>query len=118
MDMQKLADTVGTAMATANAALANLPPEQRAMIEQRMGGKMPGMGSAKVDVSITPTGASEHVGSFNCQVYRSVINGKHLEDICLADVGSAGISGADQATFRRAFEEMKRMTEKMSQGMF
>jgi len=118
MDMQKVIDTASTAMATANAALANLPPEQRAMIEQRMGGKIPGMGGAKVDVSVTPTGTRERVGSFSCEVYRTQVNGEHHEDVCLANVADAGISGADQATLRRAFDEMKAMTEKMANGMF
>jgi hypothetical protein len=118
MDMQKIIETASTAMATANAALANLPPEQRAMIEQRMGGKIPGMGGAKVDVSVTPTGARERVGKFNCEVYRTQVNGEHHEDVCLANVADAGISGADQAALRRAFDEMKAMTEKMANGMF
>ncbi len=117
MDMQKVAETAGAAMAQASAALANLPPEQRAMIEQRMGGKVPGLG-AKVDVSVTPTGTRERVGNFNCEVYRTQVGGEHMEDVCLANVADAGISGADQATLRRAFDQMKAMTEKMSNGMF
>jgi hypothetical protein len=117
MDMQKMIETAGAAMATASAALANLPPEQRAMIEQRMGGKIPGVG-ANVDVSVTPTGARERVGNYNCAVYRTQINGEHHEDVCLANVADAGISGADQAALRRAFDQMKTMTEKMSNGMF
>jgi hypothetical protein len=117
MDMQKMVETAGAAMAQANAALANLPPEQRAMIEQHMGGKIPGMG-AKMDVSVTPTGVRDRVGNFNCEVYRTQVGGEHMEDVCLANVADAGISGADQATLRRAFDEMKTMTEKMSAGMF
>lgn len=117
MDMQKVAETAGAAMAQANAALASLPPEQRALIEQRMGGKVPGLG-AKVDVSVTPTGVRERVGNYNCEVYRTQVGGEHMEDVCLANVADAGISGADQAALRRAFDEMKAMTEKMSAGMF
>jgi Domain of unknown function (DUF4412) len=117
MDMQKMMETAGAAMQTANAALANLPPEQRAMIEERLGGKIPGMG-AKMDVSVTPTGTRERVGNFNCQVYRTQVGGEHMEDVCLANVADAGISGADQATLRHTFDEMKSMTEKMSAGMF
>ncbi|HEX4480761.1 MAG TPA: DUF4412 domain-containing protein [Rudaea sp.] len=117
MDMQKIVETASAAMAQANAALANLPPEQRAMIEQRMGGKIPGMG-AKMDVSVTPTGVRDRVGNYNCEVYRTQVGGEHMEDVCLANVSDAGISGADQATLRRAFEEMKTITEKMSNGMF
>ena len=117
MDMQKVVETASAAMAQANAALANLPPAQRAMLEERMGGKVPGLGG-KVDVSVTPTGTRERVGKFNCEVYRTQVGGEHMEDVCLANVADAGISGADQATLRRAFDQMKAMTEKMSNGMF
>ena len=118
MDMQKVVETAGAAMAQANAMLANLPPDQRAMIEQRMGGRVPGMGGAKVDVSLTPSGASDRVGSYSCQVYRTQVNGEHVDDICLASVSETGISSADQATLRKAFDQMRAMTEKMSAGMF
>ena len=117
MDVQKVVETAGAAMSQANAALASLPPEQRAMIEEKLGGKIPGMG-AKVDVSVMPTGAKDRVNGTPCEVYSTQVNGRHVDDICLANVNDAGIAGADQATLRRAFEEMKAMTDKMAQGMF
>ena len=117
MDFAKVAEVAGAAMAQANAALANLPPEQRAMVEARMHGAM-GAAGAKVDVQVTPTGASDRAGGFACQIYRTDVGGRHSEDTCLADVGEAGISAADRATVRRAFEQMKTMSEKMTAGMF
>ncbi len=117
MDLAKVAATAGAAMAQANAAMANLPPEQRAMLQQRMGSAMGGMG-AKIDVHVTPTGASERVGGYACQVYRTEINGEHHEDTCLANVADAGISAADSDSLRKAFAQLKTMTEKMSGGMF
>jgi hypothetical protein len=118
MDIQKVVETASAAMAQANEALANLPPAQRAMIEEKIGGKIPGMGGAPIEVSITPTGAKDRVGNYDCEVYRTQVNGEHIDDVCLANVADAGISAADQATLRRAFEEMKTMTDKMSNGMF
>jgi hypothetical protein len=117
MDMAKVAETAGAAMAQANAALANLPPEQRAMIEQRMQGSMMGAG-AKMVVSVKPTGASDRVGAWACQVYTTSVGDRHVDDSCLADVADAGISAADRATVHRAFDQIKAMTEKMSAGMF
>jgi hypothetical protein len=115
MDMQKMAETAGAAMSQAQAALANLPPEQRAMIEQQMKAHMPS--AAKADISVTPTGASDHVGGIACQIYRTQINGRHVDDACLADVADSGINAADRATLHQAFAQMKAMTEKMSAGM-
>ncbi|MDR3388639.1 MAG: DUF4412 domain-containing protein [Rudaea sp.] len=117
LDMAKIAETAGAAMAQANAAMANLPPEQRAMIQKRMGGAMGGMG-AKVDVHVVPTGASDRVAGYACQVYRTEINGEHREDSCLASVADAGISATDQTALRKAFAQLNAMTEKMSAGMF
>jgi len=116
MDMAKVADTTGAAMAQANAALANLPPEQRAMIQQHMGAAA--NMAAKVDVQVTPTGASDHVAGYACQVYRTDVNGRHSADSCLADVADAGISGADRNTLRSALQQLKTLSEKMSAGMF
>jgi hypothetical protein len=116
MDMAKVADRAGAAMGQANAAMANLPPEQRAMIQQRIGA-VAGM-SAKVDVHVTATGASDRVAGYACQVYRTEVNGRHSADSCLADVSDAGISAADRATLRDAFQQIKSMSETMSAGMF
>lgn len=118
MDMEKMAETAGAAMAKAQAALANLPPAQRAMIEQQMGKHMPGMGGASIDVSITPTGAKDRVGSYSCDVYATSINGKRSSESCLTSLAAAGISSADAAAMRKAFEQLKALTEKMSAGMF
>jgi len=117
MDLAKVAEMAGAAMAQMNASLANLPPEQRAMIEQRMHGAMGGAG-AQAAVRITPTGTRDRVGSWSCEVYRTEVGDSRVEDSCLADVADAGISAADRATIRRAFEQLKQMSEKMSAGMF
>lgn len=116
MDMAKMAEAAGAAMEQANAALANLPPEQRAMIEQRMQSAMGGVGQ-KLAVHIAPTGASDRVGGWSCQVYRTDVGDSHSSDMCLADSNDAGISAADRATVHRAFEQIKAMTEKMTAGM-
>ena len=117
MDMAKVMETAGAAMAAASSALANLPPAQRAMIEQQMGSKIPGMGGAPISVSMTPTGASEQVAGHACKVYKTSVSGRHVSDSCLAKAGDIGISAADQATMRRAFDKLKAMTAKATAGM-
>jgi hypothetical protein len=112
MDMAKVAGSAGAAMAQANAAMANLPAEQRAMIQLRMGV------GAKVDVQVTSTGASDSIAGYACQVYRTDVNGRHSSDACLAEVDAAGISSADRATLRSAFQQLKTMSDKMSAGLF
>lgn len=118
INVQKAVQTASAAMATANAALASLPPQQRAMVEQSLGGGIPGIADTKVDVSVKPTGARERVGRVNCEVYRTQINGDHAEDVCLANLADAGITAVDQATLRRAVDEMKALSQKVSNDTF
>ena len=113
MDLDKVADQVSSAMATADAALAVLPPEQRAMVERQLGGAS----VAKTVVHMTRTAASDRVAGYGCQIYRTEIDGRHEQDACLANLSDAGISAADQATVRRAFQQMKSLGEKMSSGL-
>jgi Domain of unknown function (DUF4412) len=116
MDMEKVAQTVGAAMSTANAALASLPPEQRAMVERQLGNHGASV-TPRAAVHMTPTAVSERVAGFGCQVYRSEVQGGFQQSTCLANAGDAGISPGDQATLRSAFEQMKAMGERMSGGI-
>lgn len=118
IDMDKAAQTAGAAMGRANAALANLPPEQRALVEKQMGGRMPGASSAPAVVHVTPTGASDRIAGYACQIYRTEIDGRHINDSCLTDSADAGISAADRAAAHHAFEQMKVFGEKMSGGSY
>jgi hypothetical protein len=117
LDVQKLAETAGAAMARANAALANLPPEQRAMIEQRMGHALPKSGAAEMDLRYTATGASARVAGLSCQVYRVEFDGRHTGDACLADLADTGIAAADRAALQQCFERLQALSEKISAGM-
>jgi hypothetical protein len=118
VDLDKVAQSAGAAMARANAPLASLPPEQRAMVEKQMGNRMPGGGGTQSVVRMIPTGVSDHVAGFQCEVYRTEIDGRHIQDSCLADSAAAGISAADRASTHLAFEQMKTFGEKMSGGNY
>lgn len=104
MDMGQMAQSM-------NAMLANVPPQMREMMQQRMAAHGGGT------VSYAPTGQTSDVGGRACEVYAAAVNGRHVSDACLASVAATGISGADEATLRRAFEQMKAMASKASAGM-
>jgi hypothetical protein len=105
MDMGQMAQSM-------NAMLANVPPQMREMMKQRMAAH--GGGGT---VSYAPTGQTGDVGGRPCEVYAATVNGRHVSDACLANVAAAGISGADEATLRRAFEQMQAIASKASAGM-
>lgn len=117
MDMEQVAETASSALASAQAALANLPPEQREMLEKRLGDRMQGVLDGHVDVSVKPTGRRDRIGRYSCEIYSTTVNGRHVQDACLADAGTIGISATDQATLRRAFEKLKTLMNKMSAGL-
>jgi len=117
LDLQKVADTRSASKARAEAALANLPPEQRAMVQQRMGAAAAGA-AAKFDVSYAPTGGSDRVGGLACQIFALQINGRHAADSCLADLADTTISPADRTALRQAFERIEAMSSRMSGGGF
>ncbi|HEX5462940.1 MAG TPA: DUF4412 domain-containing protein [Steroidobacteraceae bacterium] len=72
--------------------LQTLPPEQRAAMEARMQGMM--QHAQQANVSMTDTGRTDRVGSWNCEVWRLQLNGKHMSDACIAPRGE--LTGGDE----------------------
>ena len=72
------------------AAMANMPPERRAMIEQRM----KAMQQQTHDFELTDTGRSERVGSYTCEVWNATRDGKPIKEYCVASKGS--LTGGDE----------------------
>lgn len=66
------------------AAMASMPPEKRAMIEQRM----KAMQQQTHDFELTDAGRSEHVGSYTCKVWQATRDGKPMTEYCVAPKGS------------------------------
>ena len=71
--MTRMSSQMSEAMKQMEAQLANLPPEQRAMMERMMKGRMPGgmpgaMGSDRPQRRIE-VGGDEQVGEYSCTMY-------------------------------------------------
>jgi hypothetical protein len=101
--MQQMAGQIAGASAAMQARLAQLPPEQRAQIEALMAGRgLGGPPGARAgapppppQIAYTKAGNSKTVGNWRCDVYRKTRNGEQEEDVCLAPIGSVGLSAAD-----------------------
>ncbi|HST28253.1 MAG TPA: DUF4412 domain-containing protein [Rudaea sp.] len=104
MDLGKMAESM-------NAMLANVPPQMREMMKQRMAAH------GSNNLSYASTGQTGEVGGLSCEVYAMTYNSQHNGDACLASATAAGISGADEAALHRAFEQMRAMASKASAGM-
>jgi len=66
------------------AALQNMPPEKRAMFEERM----KAMQQQSHAYTLTDAGRSEHVGSYSCQIWQASRDGKPIAEYCVAPKGS------------------------------
>jgi hypothetical protein len=106
MDMGKMAQSM-------NAMLASVPPQMREMMKERMAAH----GHGGVAVTYAPTGQTESVAGYSCAVYSVSVGTDHSGDTCLADIASAGIDAADQATMRKVFDDLRAMAQTASAGM-
>ena len=90
---------LGAAQAQLQAQLAQMPPEQRAMMEQMLAGRglggPPGGRGAPAgppQISFSKAGGSKTIAGWNCDVYRKTVNGQQEEELCIAPIGAAGLS--------------------------
>ncbi len=96
--------------------LANVPPDQRAMIERMLGDRMAMMGSAPEPLRVERMGSSQ-AGDYSCTEYQVFRGDARQVEICAASVSDLG-AAAQEA--RQVFEAMaeftQQLTEAFSQG--
>ena len=107
------ADDVSAMMAAQmEQMLADVPPEQRAMIEQSMKGMMPGGGAMPEPpkMMVRKTGDTDSVAGYKCsEVEISYGTGQAEEMSCVATTSELGISGRDFASMAAAMRAISRM---------
>lgn len=110
-DMHELSAQLGDAMKQMEAQLADLPPEQRAMMEKMMKDRMPsGMGKAGPPRRIK-TGGSERVGDYSCTVRTMYAGDEKIWEVCsAADAG-------DAAEALEAFRAMSEFTGSLRESL-
>jgi len=100
------------------AQLAQIPPEQRAMVEQMMRQQMGGMGgNAPPPVTVREKNRGETVGPFTCTRYEVLTGGQVTEEVCAAAPSQLRLDASAFATFKALaefFEPLSRMAPKGS----
>jgi hypothetical protein len=95
------------------AQLAQIPPEQRAMVEQMMRQQMGNMGgNAPPPVTVREKNRGETVGSFMCTRYEILTGGQVTEEVCAAAPSQLRLDASAFATFKALaefFEPLARM---------
>ena len=95
-DMKELEQQMSGAMAEMEKQLAAMPPEQRAMAEKMMAGKMPADSGAKPDSAPAPitykaTGKTEKINGHLCKSYNIMQGEKKVSEAWLADWKEFGL---------------------------
>lgn len=72
------------AMSKMKDELKNLPPEQRAMVEQMMGGSAPARGESGA-VEISKTGVQKTIAGYRCEEYVVRVDGKQRLKACTTE---------------------------------
>ncbi len=77
--MDKMGQTMQKAMKQMEAQLAQMPPEQRAMMEGMMNQQMLALGQAsKASYSVVKVGKTAKIGPYNCELYEVMLNNKKV----------------------------------------
>ena len=106
-------------------AMANMTPEQKAMMQQAMAGRPgaapPAAGGGGMQVEMKDLGTSEVVAGHSCKDVQTVVDGKPSATLCvISSPASLGISSADLKTLQAMREGMQKLESKMGpmgQGM-
>ena len=98
-DVEGMANAMEQMKQQMEQAMANVPPAQRAMMEQMMKGKMGGM-AAPPQITVRDKGASDTVGQFACKQYEILSNGQVSSEVCAADPSQIKLDASAFETFK------------------
>ncbi|MEM7008589.1 MAG: DUF4412 domain-containing protein [Thermodesulfobacteriota bacterium] len=95
--LKELAGVMSQAMAEFEQAMKDATPEERAMMEQALKGRMPGMGDSEVVEPIIKKAGSSKVNSYSCTLYDVYKGDEKTSQHCVAPWASIE-GGAEMKT--------------------
>jgi hypothetical protein len=110
--MEQVSQQLQGAMAQMQSQLQNLPPEQRARIEQMMKGRMGQAGAAPVRTAYTAKGSGS-VSGFPCTKYEGARGGEKVAELCAAKPADVRFSPTDF----QVFEKMREFSGNLMSGL-
>jgi hypothetical protein len=114
--MERIGNQLTSAMQQMQDALADMPPEQRAMAEQMMKQHLPAAAEAPAPMTVKKTGGSDTINGFGCQYYEVEQQGAKIRELCVTDWSDidGGREAADSMLAMAGFFE--KMAEQFSSG--
>jgi len=101
--MDQMGQQLSGAMAQMDAAMKNMTPEQRAMMEKMMKGKMPQAAAAPSKTVYTAKGSGS-VNGFSCTKYEGDKGGQKVADICAGVPAQLKLGASDMQIFEKMRE--------------
>ena len=108
--MNQMAQQMSGAMAQMQAQMKNMTPEQRAMMEKMMKGKMPQAAAPKRVYTAKGSGS---VNGFSCTKYEGVMGGEKETEVCAALPAQLKLTPADL----QIFEKMKQFSATLTSAL-
>ena len=89
------------ALAQVRQQMANMPPDQRKMVEEMLAKQGAGaMGQPGVPtVTFEKSGGRQTVGKWSCEGYARLENGRKTQDLCIARIADVGLTSDDLKAF-------------------
>jgi len=113
--VEQMANQMGQMMAQMQQAMASVPPEQRAMVEQMMRGRMGGA-AAPPQITVRDKGASGTVAQFTCKKWDVLTNGQVTQEVCAADPSQIKLDASAYETFKAVAEFYAPLRNMIPQG--
>jgi uncharacterized protein YneF (UPF0154 family) len=115
--MDQLGNKLADAQKQMQAQLANMPPEQRAMVEKMMGEHMGAMtAGAKKKRAVTKTGRTEKAAGFTCTVWEVTVDGTKEQEMCVVAPGAIPSGNEVMQTFRELGAMFEGFADKLPVG--
>lgn len=111
-DAQQVGGMMQGAMAMMAEQLARMPPEQRRMMEQKMGAMMGG--SAAVAAPTFTRAGTGRVGQWDCDRYDGHAGGQKVTEICTVAPEALGLVAADFAVLTKLSEFVRSMAPQLA----
>jgi hypothetical protein len=110
--IEQVSEQLQGAMAQMQSQLQNLPPEQRARIEQMMKGRMGQTARAPVRTTYSANGSGT-VSGFTCTKYEGIRAGEKVAELCAAKPADVHCSTADF----QVFDKMREFSGNLISGL-
>lgn len=100
-DLQKMGDQLAAMKTQMEESMKDMPPEQRAMVEKMMSGKLPGGTPAEKEVTIKSLDAKKEINGFKTEGYEVYQEGVLREEVWTASPKALGLKLEDFEIFKK-----------------